>query len=65
MGTRSTNLILNFRKVDGTTVISFDILPEMNMSATVDCVGILKERYVPGWKMSVDSNRIFLSETWM
>jgi len=33
-------------KVDGTTVISFDILPEMNMSATVDCVGILKERNV-------------------
>jgi hypothetical protein len=36
--------VYSCRKIEGTTVISFDLLPEANMTATVDCVGILKER---------------------
>lgn len=36
----------SFRKVDGTTVISFILRPENGMEAVVDCVGILKERNV-------------------
>ncbi|RWS14867.1 nuclear factor of activated T-cells 5-like protein [Dinothrombium tinctorium] len=33
-------------KIEGTTVISLDLHPEHNMEATIDCIGILKERNV-------------------
>lgn len=33
-------------KIDGTTVITMELLPEYDMQATIDCIGILKERNV-------------------
>ena len=33
-------------KIDGTTVINMELLPEYDMQATIDCIGILKERNV-------------------
>lgn len=33
-------------KIDGTTVINMELLPEYDMQAVIDCIGILKERNV-------------------
>lgn len=44
---KDINLKLQFdRKIEGTSVITFELLPQHNMQAVVDCVGILKERLV-------------------
>ncbi|XP_053211107.1 nuclear factor of activated T-cells 5-like isoform X2 [Panonychus citri] len=36
----------SFQKVEGTAVITLDLVPENNMQTTIDCIGILKERNV-------------------
>ena len=43
---RSHEILFLFlcRKIEGTSVIAFELLPQHNMQAVVDCVGILKER---------------------